>query len=85
MCFPIAAIMAVIIWCVIVSAVVMILRLLLAFALPRMGVGADIVSLLVQVLMIILWAVVVIAVITIVGDAIVCLIGLAPSIGHFSR
>jgi hypothetical protein len=78
MCFPIAAIIAVLIWCVVICAVVMILRLLLSFALPRMGVGAEIVSLLVQVLMIILWAVVIIAVITVIGDAITCLIGLAP-------
>ena len=78
MCFPIAAIIAVLIWCVVICAVVMILRLLLSFALPRMGVGAEIVSLLVQVLMIILCAVFFFAVITVIGDAITCLIGLAP-------
>jgi len=85
MCFPISAIISVLIWCVIIGAVLAILRLLIAFVLPRLGIGADIVNLFVQVFMIILWAVITIAVIVIVGEAIVCLIGMAPSIGHLGR
>lgn len=82
MCFPLASIIAVLIWCVVIGAVLAILRLLIAFVMPRLGVGASVVNLLVQIFMIILWAVIVIAVITIVGEAIVCLIGMAPSVGH---
>lgn len=82
MCFPIASIIAILIWCIIIAGVVAILRLLIAFALPRLGIGGEIVSLFVQVLMIVLWVVVGVAVVTIIGNVILCLIGLAPSIGH---
>jgi hypothetical protein len=85
MCFPMDAIINLMIWCVVIVAVLMILRLLMGFALPRMGVGAEIVALLVQVWMIVLWAFVAIAVLSIIGDAIFCLISMAPSIGHFGR
>jgi hypothetical protein len=85
MCFPLASILAVLIWCVIIGAVLAILRLLIAFVLPRLGVGAAIISLFVQIFMIILWAVITIAVIVVVGDVIMCLIGMAPSIGHIGR
>lgn len=84
-CFPFATILAVLIWCIVIGAVLAILRLLIAFVLPRLGIGAEIVSLFVQVFMIILWAVIAIAVITIIGEAIICLIGMAPSIGHIGH
>ena len=84
-CFPLATIIAILVWCIIIGAVLAILRLLIAFVMPRLGVGASVVNLLVQVFMIILWAVIAIAVITIIGEAIVCLIGMAPSVGHIGR
>lgn len=65
--------MGFLILCVIVSAIVMILRLLVGFIGAKMGWAAEIIGLLVQICTIIFWAAVCVAIIIIVGDMIMCL------------
>jgi hypothetical protein len=75
MCFSLAWIEQILIWAVVVVAIVAIIKILIALALPQLGWAG---SIIVQVLNIVMWAVVAIFVIVICFDLIGCLISYAP-------
>lgn len=85
MCFPWSSIEAIIIWCIVIAAVIAIIKILFGWLGPRLAWPADIISLFVQIFSIILWTVVSIAVVIIVGDIVMCLISMAPSLNLHSR
>jgi hypothetical protein len=85
MCFPWSAISAVLIYCIIIAGVVAIISIVLTRFGPKMGWAADIVAMFVDIFKVVLWVVVGVAAIVIVGDIIVCLFSLAPSIGNLRR
>lgn len=80
-CFSVESIITLLIWLVVICAVIAILRLLIGWIVPKLGIVGEAVGIIMQVLWIILWAVVIIAVLLIVGDLLSCLIGMAPRIG----
>jgi hypothetical protein len=85
MCFPWASIEAIIIWCIVIAAVFAIIRILLGWLGPKIGIAAEILGIFMQIFYVILWAVIAIAIVVVVGDIIGCLIGMAPSLGLHSR
>lgn len=78
MCFGLAWIEQVLIWIVVVCAIIALLRLLVSFVLPKLGLGGEIVSFVVRAVWILIWAIVCIAAIIFIFDLIACLL---PSIG----
>lgn len=76
MCFGLEWIMTLLIWVVVICAVVALLRLLVSFVLPRLGIEAGIMAFVVQAITIVIWAIVCIAAIYFIFTLIICL---APS------
>lgn len=58
---------------VVVCAVVALLRLLISFVLPKLGIGGEIIGFLVQAAYIVMWAIICIAAIIFIFDLIACL------------
>jgi hypothetical protein len=77
MCFGLAWFEAILIWLVIVFAVVALLRLLVSFLLPKMGLGAEIVSFIIAAVRIIIWAIVCIFAIFFIFELISCLVSMS--------
>lgn len=78
MCFGLQWIEQVLIWAVVLCAVIALLRLLVSFVLPRLGLGADILSFVVQAITILMWAIICIAAIIFIFDLIACLMPSLP-------
>jgi len=76
MCFSLYWVEQVLIWLVVLGAVIALLRLIVGYVLPQIGLDSGIVTLVAQVVRIVIWAIVLIAVIIFVFDLISCL---APS------
>jgi hypothetical protein len=74
MCFSLAWLGNLLIWIVVLVAVVALIRLLISFVVPKIGIGADAVSFIVQALTIVMWAVVCIAAIWFIFELIECLV-----------
>ena len=81
MCFSLAWIAQLLIWCVVILAVFAVIKIIVPWALSKFGADA---SILVQVLQIIMWAVIVIAIIIIVLDLLSCLLGMGGGL-HLPR
>jgi hypothetical protein len=77
MCFGLEWIKDVLIWLVVICAVIALLRLLVSFVLPRLGLGAEILSFIVSAVTILMWAIICIAALIFIFDLIACL---APSV-----
>ena len=73
MCFTLTWLESVLIWLIVVCAVVALLRLLIGFVIPKLGIGAEIVGFVVRALTIVMWAVICIALVYFVFDLIACL------------
>lgn len=73
MCFSLAWIAQFLIWLVIICGAIALLRLLVGFILPKLGVGGEILSFVAQALYIIMWVVICIAAIYFIFDLISCL------------
>lgn len=73
MCFGLQWFEQVLIWIVVVCAVVALLRLLITFILPKLGLGAEVLAFLVQAFTIVFWAVVCVAAIIFIFELISCL------------
>lgn len=78
MCFSLNWLEQLLIWLVVVCAIVALLRLVVGFILPRIGLAGEFVSIIVRVIQIVIWAVVLIAVIIFVFDLIYCLVPRLP-------
>jgi len=74
MCFSFIWVEQVLIWLVVLCAVIALLRLVVTYVLPQIGLGDGIVSLVTQAIRIVIWAIVLIAVIVFMFDLISCLI-----------
>ena len=72
-CFGLQWFENLIIWIIVVCAVVALIRLLIAFVLPKLGIGGEILSFIVRALTIVLWAVICIAAVIFIFDLISCL------------
>ena len=75
MCFSLAWLEHLIIAIVIVVAVISLLRLLVSFVIPKLGLSGEIVSFVVQAITIVIWAIICIALVVFVFDLISCLLG----------
>ncbi len=81
MCFSLPWIEQVLIWLVVVCAIIALLRLIIGFVLPQIGLDGAIANVVSRAISIFIWAIVLIAVIIFNFDLIICL---SPSLG-FSR
>ena len=72
MCFGLSWLEAFLVWLVVICAVIAILRLLVMFVVPRLGLGAEVVSFVVRAITIVIWAIVLIACIYFVFDLLAC-------------
>jgi hypothetical protein len=77
MCFGLEWLESLIIWVIVICAVVAFLKLLGTFLLPRLGLNADILALVVRAITIFIWAIVCIAVVIFIFDLIACLLPMA--------
>jgi hypothetical protein len=75
MCFSLAWVEQMLIWLVVLCAVVALLRLVIGFVLPQLGIGGPIFSIIVAAINIFIWAIVLIAVIIFIFDLAQCLMG----------
>ena len=75
MCFGLEWFEHALIVLVIVCAAIALIRLLIAFILPKLGLGGEIVAFVVQAAYIIMWAVICIAAIYFIFSLIACLLG----------
>ncbi len=82
MCFGLEWFEDVLIWIIVVCAVVALLKLLVGFVLPKLGLAGEIVGFLVAAARIVIWAIICIALVIFIFDLIACLM---PSMGHFPR
>jgi hypothetical protein len=76
-CFGLGWFESILIWLVIVLAVIALLRLLVSFLLPKMGLGAEIVAFIVAAVQIIIWAVICIFAIFFIFELISCLMSMS--------
>ena len=87
MCFGLEWFEDVLIWIIVVCAVVALLKLLVSFVLPKLGMSGELLAFLVQAFRIVIWAIVCIAVVIFIFDLIACLLpwGGFPRLGHGMR
>jgi hypothetical protein len=64
-----------IIWIIVICCVVALLRLLVAFVLPKLGLGGEVLGFLVKAITIVIWAIVCIALVIFIFDLIACVMG----------
>ena len=77
MCFGLEWIEALLIWLVVICAVIALLKLLVGFVLPKIGMSAEILAFAIRAITIVIWAIVCIAAIYFIFALISCL---APSL-----
>jgi hypothetical protein len=75
-CFGLGWIEQFLVWLVVICMVIALLRLLVAFVVPRLGLSAEIVTFVVKAITIVIWAIILIACIYFIFDLIACF---APS------
>jgi hypothetical protein len=75
MCFGLAWFEQILIWIVVVCAVVALLRLLVSFVLPKLGLGGEVVGFIIAAVRILIWAIICIFAIIFVFELIACLLG----------
>lgn len=80
MCFSLAWLANLLIWLIVVCGVIALIRLLISFAVPHLGLGAEVVNFIVQALTIVLWVVVCCAAVWFIFELIECLLGGSLSI-----
>jgi hypothetical protein len=83
MCLPLAALFSFLIWIACVGVALYIIRLIIEFALPRLGIAiaAEVVALIVKIITVLIWLAVFVFLITIVGNIVICLIGGGGGVG----
>lgn len=73
MCFGLEWFENLIIWIIVVCAVVALIKLLIRFVLPKLGLGAEILGFIVAALTIVFWAIICIACVIFIFDLVACL------------
>jgi hypothetical protein len=73
MCFSLLWVENLLIWLVVVCAVVAVLRVLVAYVLPMLGLASGLLTMIAQIINIVIWAIVLVALIIFVFDLISCL------------
>ncbi len=73
MCFSLAWLANLLIWIIVVCAVVALVRLLISFVLPHLGIGGPILDFIIKALWIVIWAIVCIAAVVFIFQLIECL------------
>lgn len=76
MCFSLGWVENLIIWLIVVCAVVAIIRILIAFVIPAIGLAGNIASVVVRIINIIMWAVIAVAVVILIFDLLSCVLPL---------
>lgn len=82
MCFGLEWFEDVLIWIIVVCAVVALLKLLVGFVLPKLGMAGEVVAFLVAAIRIVIWTIICIALVIFVFDLIACLL---PAMHGFPR
>lgn len=82
MCFSLEWFKDLLIWIIAVCFVVAVLRVLVAFILPKMDVGAEVLVVVVKVLTLAMWAVICIALVVFAIDLIACILPSMPRLGR---
>ena len=75
MCFSLEWLKNLLIWIVIVCVIVGMIRVLISFVIPKLGIGGEVVAVIVRILTILLWGIVCIALIVFVFDLVACVAG----------
>lgn len=78
MCFSLEWLKDLIIWIIIICAVVALIRLLMAFVIPHLGIGGPILDFIVKALWIVIWAIICIAAVVFIFDLVACIIPSMP-------
>ena len=73
MCFSLAWLREFLIWLIIICAVIALIRLLINFLAPQLGIGGPILDFIIKALWIVLWAIIGIAAVGFIFDLIACL------------
>lgn len=75
MCFGLMWFESLLIWIIVICGVVALLKLLIAFVLPKLGVGGEVLAFIVQAITIIIWVVVCCFAVYVIFSLIACLLG----------
>jgi hypothetical protein len=75
MCFSLAWFEAFLVWVVVICVVIALLRLLLRFVVPKLGVGAEIINFVTAAITIVIWGIIIIAAIYFIFGLISCFAG----------
>jgi hypothetical protein len=75
MCFTLAWFEHFIVTCIIVGGAILLLKLLVGFVAPKIGMGGEVLAFVVQAFMIVLWCIVCIALVVFVFGLVSCLLG----------
>jgi hypothetical protein len=73
MCFSLQWLEAFLVWLIVICAVVALLRLLIGFVIPKLGLGGEVVGFIVKAITIVLWAIVGIALVYFLFSLVMCL------------
>ena len=76
MCFGLAWFEQILIWIIVICAIVALLKLLVSFVLPKLGVTAEVLSFIIAAVRIIIWAIVCIFAVIVIFELISCLISM---------
>jgi hypothetical protein len=75
MCFGLSWIEAFLVWLVVICLVIGLLRLLVTFIVPRLGLSGEIVNFVVRAITMVIWAIICIAAIYFIFDIVACALG----------
>lgn len=73
MCFGLQWLEDIIIWVIVICAVIALLKLLVGFVLPKLGIAAEVLAVVVQAITIVIWAIICITLVIFIFDLIFCL------------
>jgi hypothetical protein len=82
MCFSLVWLEQFLVWLIVICAVVALLRLLVSFVIPRLGLGGEVLGFVVKAITIIIWAIICIALVYFIFDLIMCLGPSMPRLGR---
>jgi len=72
-CFSLQWLEALLVWLIVICAVVALLRLLIGFVIPKLGLGGEVLRFVVKAITIVIWAIVCIGLVYLVFSLVICL------------
>jgi hypothetical protein len=72
-CFSLQWLEALLVWLIVICAVVALLRLLIGFVIPKLGLGGEVLGFVVKAITIVIWAIVCIGLVYLVFSLVICL------------